>query len=165
MVSDPAPDIEKRRNVCPLGGAGAVRGGGRSASGSLARRGLQHIGACPSVALYAADAVRKARGASERRAGGAGRARGGQGCAPSRPNMLLRLHHGVPMECASAALRKLALCRKKSNRQTALTERRGRSLRFAWSKPMLAIPNQICKRGACSTEAAILPKRTVGRRS
>ena len=85
----------------------------------------------------------------------------GQGCAPFRPNMLLRLHHGVPMECASAALRKLALCRKKSNRQTALTERRGRSLRFAWSKPMLAIPNQICKRGACSTEAAILPKRTV----
>ena len=75
VVSDPAPDIEKRRNVCPLGGAGAVRGGGRSASGSLARRGLQHIGACQSTALYAADAVREARGASKRRADGAGRAR------------------------------------------------------------------------------------------
>ena len=75
VVSDPAPDIEKRRNLCPLGGAGAVRGGGRSASGSLARRGLQHIGACQSAALYAADAVREARGASERRADGAGRAR------------------------------------------------------------------------------------------
>ena len=75
MVSDPAPDIEKRRNVCPLGGAGAVRGGGRSASGSLARRGLQHIRACQSVALHVADTVREARGASERRADGAGRAR------------------------------------------------------------------------------------------
>ena len=47
----------------------------RSASGSLARRGLQHIGACQSTALYAVDAVREARGASEWRADGAGRAR------------------------------------------------------------------------------------------
>ena len=85
----------------------------------------------------------------------------GQGCAPFRPNMLLRLHHGVPMECASAAWSKLALCRKKSNQQTALTERRGRSLRIAWSKPMLAIPTQICKRGAPSRAVFIRGKRTV----
>ena len=26
VVSDPAPDIEKRRNLCPLSGAGAVAG-------------------------------------------------------------------------------------------------------------------------------------------
>ena len=81
---------------------------------------------------------------------------------PSRLNMVLRLHHGVLMECAAASRRKLALCRKKTNQQTALTERCGRSLRVAWSKPMLAIPSHKCKRGASSTEAAILPKRTVG---
>ena len=62
--------------MCVRWAARALCGGGRkSASGSLARRGLQHIGACQSAALYAADTVREVRGASERRADGAGRAR------------------------------------------------------------------------------------------
>ena len=81
---------------------------------------------------------------------------------PSRLNMLLRLHHGVLMECAAATRGKLVLGRKKTNQKTALTAPRGRSRRVAWSKPILAIHTQECKRGAPSTEAAILPKRTVG---
>ena len=67
---------------------------------------------------------------------------------PSRLNMLLRLHHGVLMECAAATRGKLVLGRKKTNQKTALTAPRGRSRRVAWSKPILAIHAQICKQGA-----------------
>ena len=84
--------------MCVRWAARALCGGGRkSASGSLARRGLQHIGACQSTALYAADAVREARGASERRADGAGRAR-----AAHAHHVALHCHAERPIRGAGA---------------------------------------------------------------
>ena len=81
---------------------------------------------------------------------------------PSRLNMLLKLHHGVLMECVLASLGKLVLGRKKTNQKTALTAPRGRSRRVAWSKPILAIHAQICKQGAPLLNYWILLKGTVG---
>ena len=58
-----------------VGRCGRCAGGREVSERFSSSHGLQHIGACQSAALYAANAVREARGASERRADGAGRAR------------------------------------------------------------------------------------------
>ena len=48
---------------------------------------------------------------------------------PSRLNMLLRLHHGVLMECAAATRRKAILGRQSSDEKTAITVRSARTRR------------------------------------
>ena len=58
-----------------VGRCGRCAGGREVSERFSSSHGLQHIGACQSAALYAANTVREARGASERRADGAGRAR------------------------------------------------------------------------------------------
>ena len=80
-----------------VGRCGRCAGGREVSERFSSSHGLQHIGACQSAALYAADTVREARGASERRADGAGRAR-----AAHAHHVAPHLGHGESRQGAGA---------------------------------------------------------------
>ena len=81
-----------------VGRCGRCAGGREVSERFSSSHGLQHIGACQSAALYAADTVREVRGASERRADGAGRAR-----AAHAHHVALHCHAERPIRGAGAS--------------------------------------------------------------
>ena len=74
---------------------------------------------------------------------------------PSRLNMLLRLHHGVLMECASEAWRKGFLRRSATNQNSVSTKQRARSLRVVWSEHNLQSHAPLCRIRAPDSRQAV----------
>ena len=129
VVSDPAPDIEKRRNVCPLGGAGAVRGGAEvserfsSSSRPAAHRSMSvDSSLCCRCRARSARGVRTARG----RCGACTRSARASCCAISYCAELGSGGGGWPSQ---TAWRKRFLGRSDLNQQTVSTVTRARSRR------------------------------------
>ena len=129
VVSDPAPDIEKRRNVCPLGGAGAVRGGAEvserfsSSSRPAAHRSMSvDSSLCCRCRARSARGVRTARG----RCGACTRSARASCCAISYCAELGSGGDGWPSQTAR---RQGYLDDQDLNQQTVSTVTRARSRR------------------------------------
>ena len=129
VVSDPAPDIEKRRNVCPLGGAGAVRGGAEvSERFSSSSRPAAHRSMSVDSSLCCRCRARSARGVrtARERCGACTRSARASCCAISYCAELGSGGGGWP---AQTAWGKRFLGRSDLNQQTAMIVRSARARR------------------------------------
>ena len=145
VVSDRAPDIEKRRNLCPLSGTGAVAGWAEASerfSSSSRPAAHQNMSVdrylCCRCRARSVRGVRTARG----RCGACTRSARASCCAPSHTiSYCTELGSGGGGWPSQMAWRKRFLGRSDLNQKTDLMAPSARTRRVALSRPISTMLN------------------------